>query len=135
MRTIAQCCGSLLVAVSLLAVPGAVRAQSVVTVLTVKVKGDQDVYLAKTKPFSAIMKRSGATSVRVLRAMVAGDRTGLISFVSEYPSLEAYGKSATKSAADPELQKLRKDMDASGMREIVFSSLMVDVTPPTDAPK
>ena len=135
MRTIAQCCGSLLVAVSLLAVPGAVRAQSVVTVLTVKVKGDQDVYLAKTKPFSVIMKRSGATSVRVLRAMVAGDRTGLISFVSEYPSLEAYGKSATKSAADPELQKLRKDMDASGIREIVSSSLLVDVTPPADAPK
>ena len=135
MRTIGQCCGSLLVAVSVLAAPVVARAQTVVTVLTVKVKGDQDAYLAKTKPFSAIMKRTGATSVRVLRAMVAGDRTGLISFVSEYPSLEAYGKSATELAADPELQKLRKDMDASGLREIVFSSLLVDVTPPADTPK
>jgi hypothetical protein len=135
MRAIGQYCGSLLVAVSLFAVPAAVRAQAVVNVLTVKVKGDQDAYLAKTKPFSAIIKRNGATSVRVFRAMLAGDRTGLISFVSEYPSLEAYGKSAAKNAADPELQKLRKELDASGIREIVSSSLSVEVTPPADAPK
>ena len=135
MRTIVQCCRSLLVAVWLVSVPVAVHAQAAVTVLTVKVKGDQDAYLAKTKPLSAIMKRNGATSVRVLRATMAGDRTGLISFVSEYPSLEAYGKSATQMAADPEWQKLRKEIEASGMREIVSSSLLVDVTPPADAPK
>ena len=101
----------------------------VVSVLTVKVKGDEDTYLAKTKPFSDILKRNGATSVRVFRAMVAGDQTGLISFVSEYPNIEAYGKSAATNAADPKLHKLRKELDASGTREIVSTSLLVEVTP------
>ena len=135
MRTTGQRFGFLLVAASLLAVPVAVRAQAVVAVLTVRVKGDQDTYLAKTKPFSAIIKRNGATSVRVFRAVVAGEGTGLISFASEYPNLEAYGKSAAKNGADPDLQKLRKELDASGIREIVSSSLLVEVTPPSDAPK
>ena len=127
-------------AVLLLAVPAAARAQftasaPVVSVLTVKVKGDQDAYLAKTKPFSAALKRNGATSVRVFRAAIAGEQAGLLSFASEYPNLEAYAKSATKNPSDPELQKLRKEIEASGMREIVSTSLLVEVTPPADAPK
>ena len=140
MKVIGQSYGYLMVAVLLLAVPAAARAQftasaPVVSVLTVKVKGDQDAYLAKTKPFSAALKRNGATSVRVFRAAIAGEQAGLLNFVSEYPNLEAYAKSATKNSSDPELQKLRKEIEASGMREIVSTSLLVEVTPPADAPK
>ena len=43
--------------------------------------------------------------------------------------MEAFGKGAGKAASDPELQKLTKDMDASGIREIVSRSLFEDVTP------
>src|SRR5713101_5366444 len=100
MRTISQRGGYLLAVVLLLALPVAVRAQSVVTVLTVKVKGDQDAYLAKTKPLRSLLMKNGATNLRVFRALLAGDRTGLLSFVAEYPNMEAYGKAAAKAQAE-----------------------------------
>ena len=117
----------------LLSVPlAAVAAESpVLQVLTVKVKGDSNAYLAKLKEgkVKSILMRLGASQVRVFRATLAGPDSGLIFVSTEYPSMEAFGKAAVKVATDAELQKLARDLDASGMREIVSSSLLSDVTP------
>src|SRR2546425_2764173 len=107
--------------VVILALPAvAADAPKVLSVLTVKVKGDQDAYLQKVKQFNAIAKRvdSGA-SIRVWRATLAGNDTGLIFVGIEYASMEALAKGMAKTAADPEWQRLRKELDASGTREVV----------------
>ena len=115
-----------------LTLPAMVVAESaVLQVLTVKVKGDSNAYLAKLKEskIKSILTRLGASNVRVFRATLAGADSGLIFVSTEYPNMEAFGKAAGKAASDPELQKLTKDMDASGIREIVSRSLFEDVTP------
>ncbi len=115
-----------------LAIPVAAGADQphVLTVLAVKVKGDQDAYLEKVKKFIASAKRldAGGTT-RVWRASLAGTDSGLIFIASEFPNLEAFAKGNAKVQADEELKKLRKEINASGVREVVSSSLFEEVTP------
>ena len=114
-----------------LAVPvAAADSPRVLTVLTVKVKGDQDAYLAQLKKFMAGVKRleTGGTT-RVWRGTLAGQDTRMLFVATEFPNLETYAKGSAKLQADEELKKLRKELDASGMREIVSDSLFDEVTP------
>src|SRR2546422_6217890 len=68
----------------LLAAPApAADAPHVLTVLTVKVKGDQDAYLEKVKKFITAAKGAGGTT-RVWRSSLAGSETGLIFIATEY---------------------------------------------------
>ena len=102
----------------------------VLNVVAVKVKGDVDAYLAKVKKLRAAADESGALGTfRVWRAAVAGPETGTIYVAIEYPSLEAYAAAVSKQREDKEWTKLMKDLDASGVREVVGQSLLVDVTP------
>lgn len=103
----------------------------VLNVLAVKVKGGQeDAYLQKVKALNAIIARlqTGGT-MRVWRATQAGDATGTLYVGIEYPSLESFAKGMTKTGADDEWRKLVREVDASGMRELLGNSLMVEVTP------
>jgi hypothetical protein len=103
----------------------------VLNVLAVKVKGGQeDAYLQKVKSLNGIMNRlqTGGT-MRVWRATQAGDTTGTLYIGLEYPNLESFAKGMAKSSADDEWRKLVREMDASGMREVLGNSLMVEVTP------
>ncbi len=123
--------GLVLVGLVLLALPAAAAdAPKVLTVLSVKVKGDQTAYLQRVKQFNAVQKRleSGAT-MRVWRATAAGPNVGTIYVATEYANLEAFAKAQTKLQADEEATKLRKELDASGLREVIDSSLFVEVTP------
>ncbi len=108
----------------------AAEPRSVLSVLTVKLKGDQEAYLQKVKQLNAISKRieAGGT-IRVWRATLAGADSGLIFVGIEYPSMEAFAKGFTKVRSDAEYQKLVKELDASGTREVVSSSLLEEMTP------
>ena len=112
------------------AAPAAADPPRVLSVLTVKVKGDQDAYLQKVKQFTALAKRldAGGTT-RVWRSTLAGDGTGLIFVATEYANLETLAKGNAKIQADEEWKKLSKDVTASGIRELVSNSLFEEVTP------
>jgi hypothetical protein len=112
------------------ATDAAAEPRPVLSVLTIKLKGDQEAYLQKVKQLNAIAKRveSGGT-IRVWRAMVAGADAGLIFVGIEYPNLEAFAKGTMKTRGDAEYQKLLKALDESGTREVVSSSLLEEVTP------
>ncbi len=108
----------------------AADAPKVLNVIAVKVKGDQSVYLEKVKKLNAVMKRleSGGT-IRVWRATMAGENAGTIYVGIEYPNLETLAKANAKSQADEEWNRLVKEMDTSGIREVIANSLLVEVTP------
>ena len=122
---------SLLFAFSMvLVLPAIALADSppVLQVVTVKVQGDGSAYLAKLKDGIPMLKKAGASDVRVFRATVAGDNSGLIFVSIEYPNLEAFAKGATKIADDADWQKLVKKLEGTG-RLLVGNSLLEDVTP------
>jgi hypothetical protein len=131
MKTLSKRAGWLVVSFLMLAMPTvAADAPKVLSVIAVKVKGDQSAYLQKVKQLDAIQKRleTGST-LRVWRATAAGPNTGTIYVGIEYPSLEAYAKAATKLQTDEESIKFLKELDASGIREVISNSLLVEVTP------
>lgn len=107
----------------------AAESQKVAAVISVKVTGDTQVYLGKVKSLQAINKRLGIPAARVWRETMAGDATDTIHIVTEYPSLAAWAEGNGKLNADPEGNKLIRDLDASGIRTVVGRSLMVDETP------
>ncbi len=130
-RMLAQCVvifgGALLLAQA----AQAADAPKVLNVLSVKVKsGQEDAYLAQVKKLNGIIKRldTGGT-MRVWRATQAGDSSGTLYIGIEYPNLEAFAKGMTKTNADDEWRKLVREVDSSGMRELLGNSLMVEVTP------
>ena len=102
----------------------------VLTIVAVKVKGDQDAYLAKVKKINAVVKKvEGGGTMRVWRAALAGPNSDTIYVAIEYANLEAYAKATSKLEADDDWKKQIKDLDASGTREVLGRSLLVEVTP------
>lgn len=117
--------------ITLATVVQAADAPKVLNVVAVKVKaGQQDAYLQKVKQLNGISGRleTGAT-MRVWRAQIAGDETGTIYVGMEYANTEAWATGTAKTAADAEWQKLVRELDTSGMRELLGTSLLVEVTP------
>lgn len=107
----------------------AAEPQKVATVISVKVTGDLQVYLGKIKTLQAINKRLGLPAARVWRETMGGEGSGTIHIVTEYPSLAAWAEGNGKLDADPEGNKLIRDLDTSGIRTVLGRSLMVDETP------
>lgn len=131
MKSLSKRVGWLVVSFLVLALPAAAAdAPKVLSVIAVKVKGDQSTYLQKVKQVDAIQKRleTGGT-LRVWRATAAGQSTGTIYVGIEYANIEAYAKAVTKLQADAESTKLLKELDASGLREVISNSLLVEITP------
>jgi hypothetical protein len=106
----------------------------VLHVLAVKVKGDPAAYVQRVQQLEAIRQRlaTGGT-LRVWRATVAGSDVGTLYVGIEYANLEAYAQANTKLQADQEWTKTMRDLDASGLREVLSNSLLVEVTPDTRA--
>ena len=131
MKTLLKRGGVLVVSLMVLALPAAAAdAPKVLSVLAVKVKGDQNAYLQRVKQLIAIQKRleTGVT-MRVWRATAAGQETGTIYVGLEYANLEAYAKAISKAQADEEWNKVIKELDTSGLREVLSNSLLVEITP------
>jgi hypothetical protein len=115
----------------LLATAPQVRAEppAIVTVISVKVKGDGSAYLKKLQEGKPIMMRLGAKSYRVFRAAIAGEETGRIISVSEYENAEAFGKARAKRADDEAFKKWLSDLQSSNVSEDVHASLLEEVQP------
>lgn len=131
MKTLLKRGGVLVVSLMVLALPAAAAdAPKVLSVLAVKVKGDQNAYLQRVKQLIAIQKRleTGVT-MRVWRATAAGQETGTIYVGLEYANLEAYAKAISKAQADEEWNKVIKELDTSELREVLSNSLLVEITP------
>ena len=131
MKALSRRVGWLLVSLMVLALPAAAAdAPKVLNVIAVKVKGDQNTYLQRLKQLNAIQQRleTGGT-IRAWRATTAGQDVGTIYVGIEYANLEAFAQAATKLQADEEWNKVMKELDASGLREVIGNSLLVEITP------
>ncbi len=107
----------------------ATERDKVMSVITVEVRGDRAVYLAKLGQIRVIQKRLGVPQVRVWRLTFAGQRTDVIHLMAEYDSLTHFSAASEKFNADPEALKLIAELEASGIREVASRYLMVDATP------
>ena len=118
-------------AVLLLAIASEVRAEppAIVTVISVKVKGDGSAYLKKLQEGKPIIMRLGAKSFRVFRASIAGEGTGRIVSVAEYENSETFGKARAKRADDEAYKKWFSELIGSGLSEDPQASLLEEVQP------
>ena len=108
----------------------AAEARPVATVLTVKLKGDRDAYLQKVKAITTLSEKlQTGGKMRLWQATLAGSDTRLIYAVIEYANMEAMAKGVTKMQDSDEWKKLVKDVDQSGVRDVVSSQLIEEVTP------
>ncbi len=118
-------------AVFLLALASEVRADppAIVSVISVKVKGDGSAYLKKAQEGKPIIMKLGAKSVRIFRAIFAGEGTARIITVSEYENAEAFGKARANRSKDEAFKKWFSDLQNSGLSEDVHASLLEEVQP------
>ena len=76
---------------------------AVVTVATMTIKPDRmEDYLDNARKSKAIMEKHGAKNVRLLAAVVAGEATGTLAFISEADGPAAQGAFTKQYMADPE---------------------------------
>jgi len=76
---------------------------AVVQVSTLKVKPDRfEDYLEDSRKVKALVEKHGGKNVRLLAALVAGEQTGTMAFISETDDFAAYGAVMDKVLADPE---------------------------------
>src|ERR1043166_3217594 len=135
MNTVLRHGGLLLISVVMCAWPTlAADGPKVLHVLAVKAKGDPAAYLQQVQQLESIRQRlaTGGT-LRVWRATVSGSDVGTLYVGIEYANLEAYAQANTKLQADGEWTKAMRDLDASGLREVLSNSLLVEITPETGA--
>ena len=120
-----------LVIAMVLALPAAALAdtRSVLQVIGVKVQGDFNTYIEKVKKLRDVSRRLGMPTFRIWRATLAGSDAGTIFVAVEHPSMAALAESTARLSADPEWQKVIKDLDKSGIRTVISNSLLEEVTP------
>jgi len=76
---------------------------AVVIVATATVKpGRMEDFLADMRKVKTITEYNGAKNVRLLTAVVAGEATGTVAFISENDDFAANGAGMDKFLADPE---------------------------------
>lgn len=96
--------------------------------IIVRPAGDPAAYLALLPRLIANWARLGVAIPRVWQATSAGTGTGAIAITTAYPSLAALEEAQTKTDADPESQKLLREIEATG-RRIVARLIVRDRTP------
>ena len=90
---------------------------------------DGDVILAEAEKTQKIFDRLGIkASRRFIRATLAGEFSGTLSLMIEYPNLAALADAQAKLANDDEWQKYIDKIQSKGLR-IQSNSVWVDVTP------
>ena len=76
-----------------------------VTTFTVKPDGFEDA-LADLRQTKAVVEKAGGRNVRLLAALVAGQATGSMAFITECDDFSAIGAATDKILADPEGQAI-----------------------------
>ena len=90
---------------------------------------DGDFVLKEAKKTQKIFERLGINaSRRFIRATLAGEYSGTLSLMIEYPSLTALAEAQAKLANDGEWQKYIDKIQSKGLR-VQSNSVWVDVTP------
>ena len=80
---------------------------AVVTVVTLTVKPDRfEDELDDLRKSKALAEKNGSKNVRVLAAMVAGEQTGTLAFISEADDFASSGAALDKFLTDPEGQAM-----------------------------
>ncbi len=99
-------------------------AQAVLQSVTVRVNpGQMSTYLEKVAALQGVMDRvGGGGQVQVWNATAAGTNTGNTLVSVAYPSLAAYADITTKTAADPEWQKIFAGLD--DLRTVISNGLI-----------
>ena len=109
--------------------PTTATAQSVISVVTARAKGDDAAYMEKLKAAKPIVMRLGASSYRVFRAAFAGEGSGAIVSVAEYKDWPTFAEARAKRTSDEAFQKWYRDLIGSGVSELVSIELLEEVTP------
>src|SRR5579863_2440728 len=122
---------SLCTAIFVLASASVVRAEppAVLSVISVRVKGDGSAYMKKLQEVKPILLRLGAKSVRVFRVAYGGEETGRILSVSEYENAEAFGKFRQKRTDDDAFKAWFSDLQKNELTDGVQATLLEEVTP------
>ena len=90
---------------------------------------DGDVILDEAKKTQKIFERLGIkASRRFIRATLAGEYSGTLSLMIEYPNLAALADAQAKLSNDDEWQKYLDKIQSKGLR-IQSNSIWADVTP------
>lgn len=66
---------------------------------------------------------------RIFRGSFAGEQTGLLYLILEYPNMAFMVEAQARLAADPEWDRLRRNVGLKTGRTLVSDSLFLDVTP------
>jgi len=98
------------------------------TGIVVRVDGSPSAYLALLPRLAANAARLGIAIPRVWQATSAGTGTGAILITTASPSMAAMEETETKMGADPESQKLFREIEATG-RKVVARLIVRDRTP------
>jgi hypothetical protein len=98
------------------------------TGIVVRVDGSPSAYLALLSKLTANSARLGTPVARVWQATSAGNDTGAILITSASPSMAAMEEAQNKMEADPESQKLLREIEATG-RKVVARLIVRDRTP------
>jgi len=102
---------------------------AVVQFVSLGAAADSDVLLAEAAATRQIFERLGIKATRrYLQATLAGDFSGTLSLMIEYPNLAALADAQAKLANDEEWQKYLDKIQAAGLR-VQSNSLWRDVTP------
>ena len=102
---------------------------AVVQFVSLGAAADGDVLLAEAEATREIFKRLGIKATRrYLQATLAGNFSGTLSLMIEYPNLAALADAQAKLANDEAWQKYLEKLEAAGLR-VQSNSLWVDVTP------
>ncbi len=97
--------------------------------VSIDTKGNNDALLSYAASNEKIFKRLGIKATRrYIQASLAGDFSGTLAVVIEYPSLIALAEAQAKLSKDAEWQKYIDAITDSGMI-VESNSLWVDVTP------
>lgn len=122
-----------LVLVLAFSIPALVQAQQtappISQVVVIDTAGKTDVLLGEAKKNQKIFERLGIQAKRrYLQASLAGDATGNLAVVIEYPSLAAMAAAQEKLAGDAEWQKYIDKIQSSGM-SVQSNAIWVEITP------
>ncbi len=133
MQRISRFAGSIAMvamAVGVVAAPAlAADPPRIVQFVSVGAGQDGDFILAEAKKTQKIFDRLGIkASRRFIRATLAGEFSGTLSLMIEYPNLAALADAQAKLANDDEWQKYIDKIQSKGLR-IQSNSVWVDVTP------
>ena len=101
----------------------------VVQFISVGAGAGGDAVLAEAKKTKMIFQRLGIKATRrFIRATLAGDFSGTLSLMIEYPNLGALADGQAKLANDSEWQEYLEKIRSEGMR-VQSNSVWIDVTP------